>query len=150
ARLMLEQYREVVLADFEFRPEGERIKEVVCVVAHLLKSGQTIRVWQDQFGPVAPYPIGPDVLFVAFQSAAEIGCHLALGWPVPPRVLDLYPEFIARTNRFREEGTKPPKPSLLSAMGYFGLDCMGASEKRDRIELILRGGPWTREEQADI
>ena len=40
-----------------------------------------------------PYPIGPDVLFVAYFASAELGCHLALGWPLPARVLDLYAEF---------------------------------------------------------
>jgi len=43
--MMLEQYREAVLVDFEFnQPEGEQIKQVVCCVAHLLKSGRNIRL----------------------------------------------------------------------------------------------------------
>jgi DNA polymerase I len=84
---MLDQYREVVLVDFEFIPrDGERLQHVVCAVAHLLKAGTTVRVWQDQLGPVPPYPIGPDVLFVAFNAVAEVGCHLALGWPYASRV----------------------------------------------------------------
>jgi DNA polymerase-1 len=128
---MLDQYQEVVLVDFEFnQPDGERVKEAVCVVVHLLKSGKTLRLWQDQFGPAPPYSTGPDTLFVSYNAVAEVGCHLALGWPVPQRVLDLYPEFLARINAFRPKGTKPPTASLLSALERFGLDSIGATEKR--------------------
>ena len=148
---MLDQFREIVLVDFEYIPQqGETLKQVVCVVAHLLKAGQTVRVWQDQFGPVAPYPTGPETLFVSFNVVAEIGCHLALGWPVPARVLDLYTEYLARINSFREKGTDPPEAKLISALASFGLDSIGATEKREMIELILRGGPWAEQERADI
>jgi hypothetical protein len=148
---MLDQYREVVLVDFEFIPrDGERLEHVVCAVAHLLKSGTTLRVWQDQFGPVPPYPTGPDVLFVAYNAVAEVSCHLALGWPAPARVLDLYVENLARINSFREPGTEPPEAKLITALAAFGLDSIGATEKRDMIELIIRGGPWTAEEREAI
>ena len=56
------------------------------------------RLWRDEFGVAPPYPTGPDVLFVAYYASAEIGCHLALGWPVPERVLDLFTEFRNHTN----------------------------------------------------
>jgi len=149
--MMLEQYREVVLVDFEFnQPDGEQIQQVVCVVAHLLKSGTTIRRWHDQFGPAPPYPIGPDTLFIAYNVVAEVGCHLALGWPLPARVLDLYAEYLARTNTFREKGTKPPEAKLITALADYGLDSIGAEEKRSMIELILRGPPWTAEERTAI
>src|SRR5262249_33097555 len=149
--MTLEKYREVMLVDFEFIPaEGERIKQVVCCVAHLLKSGPTIRLWQDQLGRVPPYPTGPDTLFVAYNTVAEVSCHLALGWPMPQRVLDLYVEFVACSNCFRPKGTKPPEAKLITALAHFGLDGIGAEEKRSMIDLILRGGPWTLQEQTAI
>src|SRR5215471_934867 len=121
--MTLEKYREVMLVDFEFIPaEGERIKRIVCVVAHLLKAGTTLRLWHDQLGPVPPYATGPDTLFVAYNIVAEVGCHLALGWPAPQRMLDLYAEYLARTNAFRPKGTKPPAANLLTALTHFGLD----------------------------
>ena len=46
-----------------------------------------------------PYPTGPGSLFVAYYASAELGCHLALGWPLPARVLDLYAEFKAADER---------------------------------------------------
>ena len=67
-----------------------------------------------------------DVLFVAFYASAELGCYRVLGWPMPERILDLFIEFRDRTN-----GLPTPAGSrLLGALAYFGLDAMGAIEKR--------------------
>ena len=38
------------------------------------------------------------MLFVAYYAPAELSCFLALGWPLPARILDLYIEFRAETN----------------------------------------------------
>ena len=101
----LDAYREVWLVDFEFSaPPGER-PTPVCLVAREFRSGRTFRLWQHDFRDrrVAPYPTGPDCLFVAYYASAELGCHIALGWPLPARVLDLYAEFRCRT-----AGLAPP------------------------------------------
>ena len=93
-----------------------------------------------------PYPIGKDILFVAFYASAELGCHLALGWDLPQNVLDFYVEFRNLTN-----GTPPPCGNgLLGALTYFGLDTIGATEKREMQELAMRGGPWTAEERENL
>ena len=71
--------------DFEFTAlPGER-QQPVCMVAHELHSGHTIRLWEDQFGDAPPFPIGPDALFVAYYASAELGCFRTLGWPMPAR-----------------------------------------------------------------
>jgi hypothetical protein len=88
----LEAFKTIWLVDFEFIP-GAPLCDPVCLVAHEFKSGQTIRLWRDQFGLGLPYSVGPESLFVAYSAAAELGCHLALGWPLPERVLDLYFEW---------------------------------------------------------
>jgi hypothetical protein len=93
-----------------------------------------------------PYPIDSGSLFVAFYASAELGCHLALGWPLPARVLDLYVEFRNATN-----GTKPPNGhGLLGALAYFGLDAMDAAEKKAMQELASRDGGWTPDEQEAL
>ena len=93
-----------------------------------------------------PYPIGSDVLFVAYFASAELGCHLALGWPLPARVLDLYVEFRNRAN-----GLSPPNGfGLLGALTYHGLDAMDAAEKKAMQELAIRGGPWTSDEREAL
>src|SRR3954454_5211230 len=144
----LDAYREVWLVDFEFSsPPGGRL-DPVCLVAREFRSGRTLRLWQDDLRGrrMPPYPVGPDVLFVAYLASAELGCHLALGWPLPARVLDLYAEFRNRAN-----GLSPPNGfGLLGALAWYGLDAMGGAEKKTMQELAIRGGPWTSEEREAL
>ena len=134
---MLTAYREIVLADFEFESrQGER-PVPVCMVAWELRSGRRFRIWLDQFGPTPPYATGPDVLFVAYYASAELGCHRVLGWPMPERILDLFAEFRDRTNGL----TTPAGAGLLGALTYFGLDAMGATEKKE-LQQAIGNGSW--------
>ena len=67
------------------------------MVARELRSGRLTRLWLADDPPaVPPYPTGSDTLFVAYYASAELGCHLALVWPMPERVLDLYTEELQR------------------------------------------------------
>ena len=138
----------VWLVDFEFgAPPGE-CPVPICMVARDLASGRTLRVWQDELGTLKapPYYIGDDSLLVAYYSSAEIGCHLALGWPVPRHVLDLFAEFRNITN-----GNEPPcGRSLLGALAYYGISALGTDEKNEMRQLALRGGPWTHEERLAL
>ena len=143
---MLGPFREVWAADFEFVAHPGERPDVVCLVARELKSGRVIRLWRDQLGPVPPYAVGPDTLLVAYYASAELGCHRALGWPTPARVLDLFTEFRARRNGLATVAGS----SLLGALTQFGLDNIGATEKEGMRELILTGGPWSAQQQADI
>ncbi len=139
-------FREIWAVDFEFgSTPGER-PVPVCLVARELRSGRTIRQWRDEFETSPPYAMDADALFVAFYASAELGCHLALGWPMPERVLDLFIEF-----RNRRNGLESPSGSgLLGALACFGLDGIGAVEKREMIELVLRGGPWSHAERTAV
>ena len=130
-------FREIVLVDFEFEiGQGER-PVPVCLVAHELRSGRRFRLFQDKLGPAPPYATGPDVLFVAFYASAELGCYLALGWPMPERILDLYVEFRNRTNGL----PLPAGSGLLGALSYFGLDTIGATEKK-ALQTAIGDGTW--------
>jgi hypothetical protein len=64
--------------------------------------------------------------------------------------LDLYVEYLAHLNVFREKGTEPPEAKLICALVSFGLDSIGATEKKEMVELILRGGPWAADEREAI
>src|SRR5215217_4270639 len=81
---------EIWAVDFEFVANPGENPDPVCLVAWELRSGRKWRLWQDEFGLTPPYSTGPDSLFVAYYASAEIGCHLALGWPIPSRTLDLF------------------------------------------------------------
>ena len=142
-------FREVWAVDFEFiHPEGE-LPRPLCLVAWELRSGQKIRLWKDRFGRNPPYSIAADSLFVSYAAASELGCHLLLGWSMPERVLDLLVEFRRAIN------TTPvhpvfKEPSLLKALTYYGLDGVSAGEKTYWREVIMRGEPYTEEEQNGI
>jgi DNA polymerase-1 len=138
-----------VAADFEFEfgghasfedasRSGERPRPV-CMVARELRTGQEWRLSRDEFRPAPPFPIGPDALFVAYYTSAELGCFRALGWPKPANILDLFAEFRDRTNGL----TTPAGAGLVGALTYFALDTIGAQEKDELRKLILAGGPWS-------
>lgn len=95
---MLEMFREVWAVDFEFTAHPGERPAPLCLVARELKTGRTIRLWREQFGPVPPYSIDAESLFIAYYASAELGCHLACDWPLPARVLDLFTEFRCQTN----------------------------------------------------
>ena len=94
----LHRFTEIWLVDTEYisRP-GER-PVPVCLVAWEFRSKRKIRLWQNELGTLPPYSLGQESLFVAYFAAAEIGFHLALGWPKPARILDLYVEYRNRYN----------------------------------------------------
>ena len=139
-------FTEIWAVDFEFGAEPGENPEPVCLVAWELRSGRKLRLWRDEFGAAPPYPTGPDALFVAYYASAEIGCHLALGWPVPERVLDLFTEFRNHTNGMPTVSGA----GLLGALAHYGLDSIGTVEKDEMRDLILRGGPWSDAERAAI
>lgn len=144
----MKTFHEIWVVDFEFEaPPGEKPKPV-CLVARELNSGRTIRFWRDEIVRMKypPYDIGENSLFIAYYSSAEFGCHLSLGWPLPANVLDIYPEFRNRTNGIHTVN----RNGLLDALVYFNLDSMSAAEKECKRDLVLRGGPWTPEEQKAI
>ena len=145
---MFSAFREIVVADFEFAATPGERPAPVCLVAHELRSGRRIRIWEDQFGSAPPYATGPDVLFVAYYASAELGCYRVLDWPMPERILDLFTEFRDRTNGLPTPGGF----ELLGALSYFGLDAIGATEKAEMQEAIGANtwrGRFTQDEILD-
>jgi hypothetical protein len=133
--------------DFEFMaPPGER-PIPLCVVAHELRTGRLVRTWlADGATTAPPFPVGPDVLFVAYYASAELGCHLALDWPLPVRVLDLFAEFRCLTSGL----STPCGNGLLGALAYFGLDALDAADKESMRQLAMRGGPYNAGERGAL
>ena len=149
---MSQMFKQVFVVDFEFTTEpqgtpGER-PVPLCLVAREVISGRVIRLWRDEFGSEPPYPIDESTLIVAYYASAEMGCHLALGWPMPARVLDLYAEFRQRTNGL----ILPAGKGLLGASVYFGLDHMDAAEKTDMRDLAIKWfqAPRTAQNRTDL
>jgi hypothetical protein len=131
--------------EFTARP-GER-PIPLCVVGKEVESGSEIRQWLGEaVPPCPPYPTTPEALCLGYYSSAEWGCHLALGWSLPSRVIDLYAEF-----RHLAAGRAVPCGySLLGALTAFGLPTIGAEDKTSMRQLALRGGPYSSGERAAL
>jgi DNA polymerase-1 len=141
-------FRQVLCVDFEFANTPGSLPTPHTLVAHEVYSGRTIRLFEEEFTSLKapPYGVGRDALFVAYYASAEFGCHLALGWPLPEHVLDLFVEFRNLTNGLPTFAGN----SLLGALTHFGLDGMDAVEKRDMQDLAMRGAPFTSAERAAL
>src|SRR5262249_43788261 len=142
-------FREVWCCDFEFSaPDGER-PTVRCMVAKEYHTGRVVRLWLDgeAIPSRSPFPVGPDALFVAYFASAEMGCFLALGWPMSVRLLDLYAE--AKWDTCGKDGA-PNKPGLVWALDHYGLDSLDATEKQEMRALAIRGGPYTDAERRAL
>ena len=132
------------------RPQGRKGERQmpICLVAHEFQSRETIRLWDQELrsSPHPPYSVSKDSVFVGYYASAEFGCHLALGWPMPTNVLDLFTEFRVLTNGMH----LPCGKGLLGALAYFGIDGIDAVEKEEMRQLAMRGGPWTEEERQKL
>lgn len=144
--MALDDYKTIWVVDFEFKAGSGERPDPVCLVAHEVRSRRTLQLWRDQWGAHCPYDLGKDSLFVAFYASAEMGCHLALGWPMPVNVLDLYAEFRVETNGL----TLPHGSGLLGALAHYGHQGMGAMEKEAMRALILTEGERTADERRAI
>jgi hypothetical protein len=133
----LRHYREVWLVDTEFHaPSGERPKPI-CLAARELFTGATVQRWLwEESALVLSFYADDETLFVAYFASAELGTYLALDWPLPERILDLYAEF-----RLLTSGRAAPCGNdLLGTMAAFGLPCIDALAKEDMRALAIRGG----------
>lgn len=144
----LNQYSKIVVIDFEFNQGGREGNPPfpVCMVAQELHTQQVHKRWgRDMDNP--PFDLSrPDVLTVGYYFPAESGCMAELGWQRPANVIDLYAEFRTQTNGL----PLPAGRGLLGACAFYGLNTMDAIEKHDMRDLILRGEPFTEEEEREI
>lgn len=141
-------FRELWFVDYEFSaPPGER-PTVICLVAIEGVTGRKLRLWQDELRGLEhpPFAVDEASLFVAYYASAEMSCQLALSWPMPFHVLDLFVEFRNITN-----GLNPPcGASLLGALIWYGFTGMDSAEKESMRILAQRSGPWTASEKRAL
>jgi DNA polymerase I len=142
----MKYFDEIWLVDFEFLANPGCRPEVVCLSAKEYRSGRQLLRWADELGTVPPIDISERSLFVAFYASAELGCFRSLGWPQPKRILDLFTEFRCLTNGIPVVSGN----GLIGALAYFGLSTIGADEKEEMRQLVLRGGPYISDEKASI
>jgi DNA polymerase-1 len=146
---MLDQlpFARIVICDTEFQPRPGNLVLPVCLVAKELRSGQTWRLWMDEFGSSPPYPIDRGTLFVAFSVPAELSVSRANGWRDPARTLDLFAERRVAVNGLPwHDGAW----SLIGAMTDHGLDPGPAAIKDVMRDRVMAGPPFTHNERHEI
>jgi DNA polymerase-1 len=145
--MTFDSFKTIWAVDYEFRAAPGERPAPVCMIAHELHSGRKLRLWEDELKTdTCPYNIGPDSLVIAYYASAEMGCHLALNWPQPHNVIDLFAEFRVETN-----GMMPKvSGSLLGALAHYGHGGIDAMEKDAMRDLILRGGTYSESEREAI
>jgi DNA polymerase I len=153
-------FAEIWVVDFEFYPgSGKRNggrngdkSTPLCLVAFEMRSGRTVRLWQDEFGPFPPYRLDNNALIVGFMITAEFGCHAALGWGQPARSLDPYVEFRHLTNDGRIKSGEREKGfyGLAGALRYFGEDGIDTAHKDEMRDRIIEGPPFNADEREAI
>jgi len=131
--------RHVWAIDFEFEvPHDVLPGRIVCMVARDLKSGAEIVLAGDELkGAACPFRCDGTELFVAFYASAEAHCFLALGWPLPPRWIDLWAEERRLTN-----GRPYLSLSLIDTMTRHGLRIRDKAHKTT-MQTVVGTGRWS-------
>ena len=115
-------YREIWSIDTEFYPgnglanggsEGDPITPL-CLCGRELRTGRTIRLWQNEFGTEPPFSLDPDTLITAHALTAEFGVFRRKSWPEPAAALDTLIEFRHSVNDGMVKSEDRPK-------GFYGL-----------------------------
>jgi len=133
-------YASVWIIDTEFQqPDGEP-NIPVCLCAEELHSGRRLEFFFDQPNE-NPFDY-ENSLFVCYNAAAEWKTFIALGWELPPNVLDLYFEHLRGINGVWRGGQylRSVGTGLVDALAHFGEDSLSHEEKQDERDYIIQNG----------
>jgi len=139
-----DSFQERWVLDYEFLAGSGEPQTPICYVAKNVDTGEVIRHWISGNENAPEYPVHDKALIVAYFASAEMGCHIPLGFQIPPYLLDLYTEFRVRTNGLSVAS------SLLDACNYYGLPGGDSVYKERMRERIIDGAPYNQEEQEQI
>lgn len=129
----------IVLVAVAARP-GERLEPLI-LVAQDVEANCQLEIEMPKLHGIncPPYPTGSRCLLVTIDANVLVGCHLALGWPVPERIVDLIIEVRNITNG--RHGL--PIGGLAGALLWFGRPLTGAlgngtttEQMRCRLEAV--------------
>jgi hypothetical protein len=149
-----QRFRSIWHVDFEYREDANHLPVPVCMVAVEERTGTSIILRRSELLRLdrAPFGTGPDDLTVAYAANAELSCFLALGWPLPVNVLDVYVETIAAINGNTAIWPNKGRPGLLDALELYGLAGVSRAYKDHWRDVILSkpDGDYSEDEWAGI
>jgi DNA polymerase family A len=145
----------VLNIDTEYRLDENFRQQVICLVAHEWLGNRTYRIWLEDGEREFDLPCDEGTLWVSYVATAELRSMLALGHPLPTHVLDLYVEnrWMHNLQESKEERKAKQEEkffSLPTTLRRFGCESMAAEEKDAMRDLILRGGPYSEQQQKAI
>src|SRR5262245_17895184 len=148
----VQNYDAIWHVDFEYRQDLNHHSIPVSMHACEQLTGIRIELWGDQLRALrrAPFDTGRRSLMVAYAANAELSCFLALGWPFPCNVLDIYVETIVAINGRSDVWEGKGRPGLLGALELWGLPSRARQEKDRMRDLILSKSDYTNEEKIGI
>jgi hypothetical protein len=106
------------------------------------------QIWELFFDEPHQCPVewSEDDLFVAYSSPAELGCFLALGWPLPANIFDLYYQHLremngaAKTGRIADAVLFASSVSLVSALRLIGREDLIVDHKQEERNYVIENG----------
>src|SRR5690242_10656398 len=74
-------FQEIWCVDTEYYPGAGRANggrdgyaiTPLCLVAYEMRTGRTVRLWQDELGRFPPYRLDADALIIGYMISAELG-----------------------------------------------------------------------------
>ena len=143
---LFQNFKNVVVYDYEFKITPGNPPKPVCVVYKELHSQKIYKQWL--LGPVprSLFPVS-ETLFIAHYSNAEVSCDIALGYEKPKYIWDTFVE-----EKKMENGRIKTGFGLLETCSRYGIpELMNADKKRYWRDYIINNYPnYPDEEQQGI
>jgi DNA polymerase family A len=148
-----EVFSQTIVADTEYEIEPGNLPNLLCLVAYVLDENlrhvHTIRMWREQLFALraAPFDVGLDTVFIAYNTSAELKCFLTRGWPFPVHVYDPYIAYRAESNLLLpyepEEKRTKPRRRLSDACKAYGIK---GWETLDKVTIAedIGNGRWQK------
>jgi DNA polymerase I len=130
--IRLPGYDHIYAGDFEYSFDANGLPDPFCFVVKDLTTGEVIRC-------------GPHDIFVCYSATAEGSGCLALDWPQPPTIVDLYAEFRLLANGRTVRGFKQ-----VDALAEFNLPYMDLATKQAWQARAEQGPPFSDEERRGL
>ena len=127
--------------DFEFYAAPGECPRPWCLCWVVVETGEEGRLWIDG-EDVQPPGFTDDDLVLAHYALAEMTCYRALGWKMPPRVVDTYAEVRVIRGQVPRGDWK-----LLTVCHSYGIETMSAEHKDDMrsVAIATEVAPHDRE-----
>jgi hypothetical protein len=148
-----------IFLDFEyFAPAGCNPRPI-CVAWICPTTGESGTRWLWDEPQPCPFSMSAGTVLLSYNIAAEVSCFLALGWPRPTNVIDLWLEYGQVCNvwpieapawKQRKAPVKKPRKGLLDAMRAYGLEATPSNVKAHFQTRAQEGPPWSAEDREQM